>query len=150
MNKIIITLIVLFALNCKSTENQSKIANNDLVLIAKGNLYGSGSEGIEKQSKVIKTKSDWNNLMAKMNAENNVSNTFSETDIDFSKYLIIAVFDAIKSSGGHSLELNLKTNSDKIIVEIIRNAPKGMATTVVTQPYYIAKMPKSDKPIQFE
>lgn len=142
--------ILLFALNCKSTQNQEKMQNEAIVLIGKGNLYGSGDEGFEKQNMVINNTEDWNNVMAKMNSVNNVTNGFSETKIDFSKFTVIAVFDEVKTSGGHSLELDIKPESDKIIVEIIRKSPDGMATSVMTQPYYIAKIVKSELPIEFK
>lgn len=150
MNKIFVTLILLFALNCKSTENQAKMANEDIVLIAKGNLYGSGEESIEKQNLVITEQQEWEALLSKINAVNNASDGFTETKIDFSKYSVIAVFDEVKTSGGHSLELDIKPESNKIIVEVIRKSPDGMATTVMTQPYYIVKVPKSDLPIEFK
>ncbi|MFC0603735.1 protease complex subunit PrcB family protein [Winogradskyella pulchriflava] len=142
--------ILLFALNCKSTQNQEKMQNEAIVLIGKGNLYGSGDEGFEKQNMVINNTEDWNNVMAKMNSVNNVTNGFSETKIDFSKFTVIAVFDEVKTSGGHSLELDIKPDSEKILVEIIRKSPDGMATSVMTQPYYIAKIMKSELPIEFK
>ncbi len=143
-------MIVLLALNCKSTDNQDNLKNEDIVLISKGNLHGSGSEGIEKQSRIIETESEWNDLVSKMNSVNKVSNSFSETDINFSIHSVITVFDEVKSTGGHSLELDIQNTSDKIIIEVIRKAPEGMATAVITQPYYLAKIPKINKTIEFK
>jgi len=149
MNKIFVTLILLFALNCKSTHNQEKMGEEDIVLIAKGNLYGSGEEGIKAQNSVITEESVWQDLLAKMNSVNNVSDSFSESKIDFSIYSVIAIIDSVKSSGGHSLDLDFNPNSENIEVNVIRKSPEGMATTVMTQPYYIVKIVKSDLPIIF-
>lgn len=149
MNKIFITLVLLFALNCKSTQNKERMGEEDIALIGKGNLYGSGEEGIKAQNSIITDESDWQDLMAKMNSLNKVSDGFSESKIDFSKYTIIAAFDEVKTTGGHSLELNITPNSENIKVNVISKSPDGMATDVMTQPYYIVKITKSDLPIIF-
>ncbi len=151
MKKYLIFLFVgLSFIACKSKTNSYNKKDINISLIASGNLHGTGSENIEKQNLVIKNKVDWTNLLAKMDATNNVSNTFEETDINFSQYSVIAVFDEVKSSGGHSIDLDVKRNTDKIIVEVIKNAPNGMATTVITQPFYLAKIKKNNLPIEFK
>ena len=150
MHKLLGIVILLFALNCKSSENEAKMTKEDIVLIGKGNLYGSGSEGIEKQNLIVTSPEEWKDLLNKMNAVNKVSDSFSETDIDFSEYTVIAVFDEIKNSGGHSLNLVIQETKDEFLVEVLRKSPDGIATSVMTQPYYIVKVPKSDLPIVFE
>lgn len=150
MHKLMGIVILLFALNCKSAENQAKMKQENIILIGKGNLYGSGAEGVEKQNLVITTTEEWKDLLNKINAVNKVSDSFSETDIDFSEYTVIAVFDEIKNSGGHSLNLVLEETKEKILVEVLRKGPNGIATSVMTQPYYIVKIPKPSLPIVFE
>lgn len=145
---IILSLLVVFSCKCKKTNY--KMTQNEPVLIAKGNLYGSGSEGIEKQSILITDVKGWNNLKTQMNAVNPVSDSFSETEIDFSNYSIIAVFDEVKGSGGHGIELNITSTSENTLVYIKHTAPEGIATTVMTQPYYIAKILKQDLPVVFK
>ncbi|WP_179021199.1 protease complex subunit PrcB family protein [Winogradskyella forsetii] len=150
---VLITIFIIVAMSCKSkksTENTEKMVKENPVLISKGNLYGSGEEGIEKQNLVITNDDDWNELKKQMNSINNVSNGFLETEIDFSKYSIIAVFDDVKTSGGHSIELNMTTTSEHTIIKVISKSPEGLATSVMAQPYYIAKLEKTDLPIVFQ
>ena len=85
-----------------------------------------------------------------MNSVNNVSENFSEIDIDFSEYKVIAVFDDIKPNGGYSLDVNIVSNSENIIVNTILSQPEGNATTVITQPFIIVKISNSELPIIFE
>lgn len=118
--------------------------------IAKDNLYGNGDEGIIEQNMVISESTSWTNLIAQMNSVNTVSDSFSETDIDFSEYRVIAVFDEIKGNGGHSLELNIRSNFENIIVSITDIVPLGNATSMITQPFHIVKILNSDLAIQFE
>lgn len=147
--KTLIIVSLLFIFSCKTNVESSKMGKLESVLIAKGNLYGSGAEGIDEQNIIITNQNDWNNLMAQMNSVNKVSDSFSETKIDFSEYIIIAVFSDVQGSGGHSLELDISATSENTLVSVNHIAPKGNTTTVMTQPFYIVKITKSDLPVVF-
>ena len=146
----LIILLAIFALSCNSEEYNLEIVDIESVLITKDNLFGNGGEGIIEQNLEITSQSMWNNLISQMNSVNNVSDNFSEIDIDFSQYKVIAIFDKIKNNGGHSLELNLTGNSENIIVNINYISPKGNVMSVITQPYHIVKISNSNLPIIFE
>ncbi len=150
MNYILITLLTLLTVACEPNNDENH-ENLEFVLISKGILAGGGAEGIEKQNLVITDKGSWDNLMGQMNAVNKI-NEFSETDIDFSKFMVIAVFESIKSSGGFGLDLEITGDTDAITVSITELTPKpgDFVTTMLTQPYYIVKIPVTDLPIVFE
>ncbi len=150
MKKITLLITALVFLHCKPHVNQAKMENEDYTLIGKGNLYGSGAEGLEKENSVITNTEDWNALMTQMDAVNKVSENFTERKIDFSESTIIAVFDELKSSGGHHIELDIASNSDATVIHIKYHAPEGNATMVMTQPFYIVKIAKQDLPIVFK
>ncbi len=57
----------------------------ETTLIAKENLHGNGAEGISEQNLIISDQTTWNDLITQMNSVNNVSDNFTETDIDFSE-----------------------------------------------------------------
>ena len=59
---------------------------------------------------IISEAKVWNDLLIKINKLDNISQTFTETNIDFNKYKVIASFDEVKNTGGHSLELSVKQN----------------------------------------
>ncbi len=150
-NLIKILPILFFSLiifSCKSDDIQT--VDYESTLIAKDNLYGAGSEGISEQNLVITDQSTWNDLMTQMDAVNNVTDSFSETNIDFSAFQIIAIFDELKGSGGHDLELNITSSTENIIVTVTDLVPQGAATSVVTQPFHIVKIANSDLPVIFE
>lgn len=147
---IYIFLISVLSFGCDSNGSQSKLTPVTSTLIAKDNLYGNGAEGIDQQNLVITDQGIWTDLLTQMDAVNDVSSSFSEIDIDFSEYTIIAVFDELKSSGGHSIELNIISNSEQVIVSISHTIPEGNALTVMTQPFHIVKISNSDLPIVFE
>ena len=141
--------IVLLA-GCSNDDDNSEMVNIESTLIAKDNLFGNGDEGIIEQNLEITDQNTFDNLISQMNIVNNVSDSFSEIDIDFSQYKVIAIFDEIRENGGHSLELNIMSNSENIIVNITDVVPEGNETTVITQPFHIVKISNSDLPIIFE
>ncbi|WP_206735983.1 protease complex subunit PrcB family protein [Aequorivita sp. KMM 9714] len=149
IKNVLIILLTILVFSC-NTDDDTKIVSIQSILISKDNLYGNGGEGINKQNIVITDDGVWNDLITQMNTINNVSDNFSETEIDFSEYTVIAVFDEIKGNGGHSLELNITSNPENIMVNITDLAPNGNATTVITQPYHIVKIKKTVLPIVFE
>lgn len=147
---VLFILLSILIMSCNSDNNNSEIANIESTLIAKGNLLGNGDEGIVEQNIVISDQNTWIDLIAQMNSVNIESDNFSETNVDFSEYKVIAVFDELKGNGGHSLELNITSNSENIIVNITNVLPEGNVITIMTQPYYIIKIPTSDLQIIFQ
>ena len=154
MKKEVLFIVLLCLFNCKTNKestnaNSVKMETIESNLIAKGDLYGSGAEGIDAQNLVITNQNDWDTLKAQMNSVNKVSDGFIETTIDFSENTIIAVFDEVKGSGGHHLELEITFNSENTLVNITHVDPEGNATSVMTQPYHIIKITKLKLPIKF-
>ena len=149
MKPYILKFIILFLIFtrcfsfCAEKGEQEKIS---FIQIGKGNLYGDGREGIPKQDIMIATQEEWENLKTAMNS----SQSFNEIEIDFNKYLIIAVFDKIRDSGGCEIDISKITNfSDKIVVTVNTNCSMT-APTIMTQPYHIVKILKTIKRIEFE
>jgi hypothetical protein len=126
------------------------VVNVKISTIAQGDLPGAGEEGITKQNSIITTESEWNKLKTAMNTINTETNNFTETEIDFAKYQVIAVFDEVKSSGSWSIDITeIIEYSDRIVVTV-QNLKKGDITCVMTQPYHIVKIPVTEKKIEFE
>ena len=150
MKNLLVIFLSILIWSCSSDDDNPKMTNVKSTLIAKDNLYGNGTEGISEQNLIISDQTTWNDLISQMDSVNNVSDKFTETDIDFSDYKVIVVFDEIKGNGGYSLELNIMANSENIIVNITDLVPEGNATTVITQPFHIVKIQNSDLPIIFE
>lgn len=150
MKNIIIIIISIFIL---SACNKDATGPNNLeqILIVSGVLSGNGAEEIQQGNYVIENEFFWNTFITKMNTVNDESQNFTETEIDFDKFIILAVFDDVKSSGGHSVEIEeLVEKEDAIEVIIKRASPSGIVTHVICQPYYISKIQKPNKDIVFK
>ena len=140
MKNLLIILLSILVWNCSSDDNNPQMAIVESTLIAKGNLFGNGEEGISQQNLVISDQNTWSNLMVQMNTVNNVSYNFTETDIDFSQYTIIAVFNEVKTTGGHELQLNIMSDTEHITVRVTDLIPERYVTLIITQPFHIVKI----------
>ena len=150
LKNIVIFMMSILVLSCGSSNGQSEIITMESTLIAQDNLYGNGEEGIGQQNVVISDEESWKTLLSQMNSVNNVSDNFTETAIDFSKYKVIAVFDELRGNGGTSLDLDIVSNSENIVVSVKSIAPEGMSLTVMEQPFVIVKILDSGLPILFK
>lgn len=139
---------ILFIASC--SKNYDDIDTSQ-TLIKDGSL--SGSEEIAQQNTVFKKEKDWNAFLDELNTVNDETADFTETDIDFSEFMVIACVDKVQSSGGYDITITEITQTDskvKITVENTQPADGAITTTVITQPYYIIKLPATDKAVSFK
>lgn len=149
MKTIIFSLILLLALSC-TNNNDFQPQTITPVLIGKNDLSGNGAERISQQNVVVSNQTAWTQLMNSMNANNNQTNNFTTTTIDFNKFQIIAVFDNIKTAGGYSIDITTVVENQKNIVVTIKRLLTGGDNTVMIQPFHIVKIPKSTKLVVFQ
>lgn len=149
---LLISVVFLLAFSCHEDDKPQTPQTPqsfEVVLIAKDDLPGNGAEKIPKQLLIISNNNDWLALINAMNTTINVSKSFTETSIDFNRFRIIAAFDDIKQNGGHSIDITEVVETDDSIKVKIENLKKGDATSVITQPFHIVKITKSEKPVVF-
>jgi hypothetical protein len=103
-----------------------------------------------QQNSVMTNSDNWIELLNQIDSINNVSGNFTEIDIDFNNFQIIAIFDDIKPNGGYALDVLVIENENNIKVTITEIIPQDNATTVITQPYIIVKILINSKPIIFD
>lgn len=145
---ILIITIIIGLTSCNKNDDELNLV--EFTQIGQNNLYGNGEENITKQNLVISESNSWNELIGKMNTVNYVSDEFTETDIDFANFIVIAVFDKVYGNGGHSIDIIKITENENRVIVTIRNILRGDATSIMTQPFHIVKIPKTDKLIIFE
>ena len=147
---LLLFLCSLFLILYSCSDNEENVTNNvpiNVQLIGKGNIMG---DYLTQQNTIITNSTQWNNLLNDLNSANNVSDGFTETNIDFNQYMVIAVIDEIYPNGGHSIDIITATEMQQNIVIDVEKLLAGNVTTVVTQPYHIVKIPKSTKPVLFQ
>jgi len=148
MKTIILILSFFLATSCSDDDNTTTQSTPiTFTEIGKGALFGNGTEGIAQSNMVIDNTTDWQNLMTQMNSFNNVTNEFSETNIDFNVYTVIGVFLEVKPSGWEVEISNIEENNTNIMVS---KTEIEAVNSVITQPFHIVKIPITNKPIEFE
>jgi hypothetical protein len=149
MKKMFLILSILLTIySCSENDNNQRFPQNkEFDIIYNGVLSGNGSEGITQSNMVINNTTDWQNLITQMDSFNNVSGNFSETDIDFDNYLIIAVFLEVKPNGWEVQINNITENENSLVVSTNENE---FISSVITQPFSIVKIHRTEKNIEFE
>ena len=145
-----IVFIIIFA-GCKTTVKtdvkNSSFDMSDFKTVSKGMLFGDGEERINKSTLIIRDKKAWEMLTERMNTVNNVSNNFKGLPIDFSKEIVVAVFDQIRTSGGFTttvFQVQYINGETKIVYTIEKPKATDMVTKVMTQPYHLIKLRKRE------
>ncbi len=151
-NKYLIIVVVLIALitSCDKNDDNDEQETNTLVTfvnIEKSALYGAGTEGISSSNLVITNNTDWQNLITQMNSVNNVSDNFVEIDIDFNEYMLIVIILDVKGNGWEVEIIEIIETASELIVS---KQETEFLTLVITQPFHIVKIPKSDKSVIFQ
>lgn len=148
-------MLAAFIVSCQNDEGQPLTSGNDPIavgftLIGDGELMGD--ENITGSNLVIDNEADWNALKTQMDLFNPYSQYFTETDIDFSAYKVIAVIDELRTSGGYDITIASITDNDgQLVVDVENSNPtEANVTTVMTQPFHIIKIPNTDLPVVFE
>lgn len=152
MNRyVLLVLMAIITLSCNTNDDDLEGVEVRSTLIADNVLHGGGMQGINKENFVITNTNDWESLMARMNAVGNVTQNFTETEIDFSKYTVIAVFDLVRPNTGYDISFEISKTMNSIHVKISNTEPQeGYGVlTVVIQPYMIRKIQKTDLPVVF-
>ncbi|SFC50216.1 protease complex subunit PrcB family protein [Flavobacterium phragmitis] len=148
MKQIFLFFSILFAFT--SCDNDDlPITNVQYSSIAKGDSFPN-DQSIAPRYLVIKNSKSWNNLMTEMSTPNNLVKEFSETNIDFNKYQIIAVIDRTNGNGGHSIDIMKISQNRKTVIVKVEKLKKGDLTARLSRPYDIVKIEKTNKKVVFE
>jgi len=149
MKKLFFIVFIITFVGCKTTVSTDAkdppINMSDFKTVSKGMLFGDGEEGINKSTLIIRDKKAWEMLTERMNTVNNVSNNFKGLPIDFSKEIVVAVFDQIRTSGGFTttiFQVQYINGETKITYTIEKPKPTDMVTAIMTQPYHLIKLHK--------
>ena len=98
-NVLFIMFLAFISASCDSNDiSNTQSREIDFFQICKGNLGGMGEEGISESNLIISNNSDWQSLLTQIDSVNSFSSGFSEVDIDFDQFTVLAVFLDVKPS----------------------------------------------------
>ncbi|TPG36337.1 protease complex subunit PrcB family protein [Flavobacterium pectinovorum] len=149
MKQIITLFSILFLLTGCSNNDDSNSSEVKYSVILQGDHF-NGDYNNPKANLVIKDQVEWNKLLLKFNFITNANVISPDLTVDFTKYQMIAVIDDVYNYGGYSIDITkiIETNSS-IFVKVEYLKPGGI-NTVITQPYHIVKIPKTNKKVVFK
>lgn len=107
---------------------------------------GPGSNSLENQSIIARNQQQLDSLWSLMATDD------LPPEVDFNNDMLIAVFQGQKPTGGYSTEIVvIEEFPDKIQVGVVEKSPgeNCAVTLAATSPFHIVKIPKTDKPIEF-
>lgn len=150
VKKIGIFVLAVLPLGCQESPEEVYFPPQAITATLIGKGFTSDNPGLPQQNTVITNQAQWTQFVNSMNAiEPNISNTFTEINVDFSSYVIIACIDAVRGSTGCSINVDsVMEYQDDIKVDVhVLTSPNGYA--VMGRPYHIVKIPVQSKPILF-
>ncbi len=107
--------------------------------------------GVEvKREAVINNNEDYQKLMSEV--YNNLDQMPRIPVVDFTKYTLIAVFIGPRNTGGYMVNIDSINDGNKSVsVSVVEETPGKNCNTmqVITRPYTIVKIPKTDKKAVF-
>ena len=131
----------------KPTESISETTSFPIRTIAEGYLTGNEKEGIGEGGMVINSQAAWDALVAKMNS---VNDAIEEQSIDFNELTVLAFFDQIRGSGGYTVDIvSVVKDGDKLVANVEKTVPKEDQIEIMTQPFMIGFIDKTNEPIIF-
>ena len=112
---------------------------------------GSCSGCKEEEYQVIRSQTEWEELWDKIVAD--ITPKPELPEIDFSEHMLIAAFMGQQPTGGYSIEIAAAFYYiDDIMVTVKKHYPPSGSgvITVLTQPYHVVKIEKSDRKVVFQ
>ena len=110
---------------------------------------GATTPVLDNGNYAIDNSTNWNNLLSMFSDGVIIDNVFSETNIDFSQYMVIAVVDVGHTTGGWSIDITNISETSTNIEVTYSNLDNGDDTLIAVQPFHVVKIPKSNKPVIF-
>jgi len=131
--------------------NSVKIKIEDVKLDSEFETIAKGTQsGYNKHdSLVIKDQAEWEKIWSLHTS--NLDQIPRVPEIDFKTYMVIAIFRGEFRTSGYLTEIaQINESNDKIEVTVTEtDEVKGMVLDVLTYPYHIIKVKKSDLPVNF-
>ncbi len=150
MKTLILSLVFFLTLSCNNNDDNQSATNVATpitpTLIGKNSISNPSTP---LQNILITNQSQWNALLTSMNAVNNVSTNFTETNINFSNYDVVAVFRNPISNSASTVDITGIDENQTNRVVSVQNLTNGISSDIA-QPFHIVKIPKSTKPVVFQ
>jgi hypothetical protein len=107
---------------------------------------GSSSRSHQRTGMVVKGERRWSKVWRSLRAEGRLPR------IDFSRQMLLVASQGRQPSGGHLLRITgVEASGGALLVDVTEVSPgEGCITAgVITSPYHVVRVTRSDKPVRF-
>jgi hypothetical protein len=107
---------------------------------------GSSSRLQKPTGLVVKSRARWKTLWRALGAGGKLP------PVDFSRHMLVVASQGRQPSGGHQLRIaGVGDTGDALVADVTEVSPgPGCVTTgVITSPYHVVRVPRSDQPVRF-
>jgi len=145
-NFILIAIISIFLTNCKGDDNTNTTYNREIFEILAAGAFSGDNITTTAQNSVITAQADWNSLVTLLATEHH---DLSGTTINFNQENIVLVRDEPRPDGQYAIVVDkvlyTSTEVQVYIKKIVNNGGHQMPT----QPFCVAKISKTNLPVNF-
>lgn len=110
-----------------------------------------GSRSVQEAPRqvVVKDLKEWEELWSDVTKNQMPAPAIPK--IDFERQMVVAVFMGTQNSGGYSVRITGVEEGDKLTVKVKQSVPPpgAMSAAVMTAPYHVVVVARSDKPVEF-
>ncbi|MCY2930739.1 MAG: protease complex subunit PrcB family protein [Planctomycetota bacterium] len=110
-----------------------------------------GSRSVQEAPRqvVVKDRKEWEELWS--DVTKNRTPAPETPKGDFARQMVIAVFMGTQNSGGYAIRITGIEEGDTLTVKVKQSVPPpgAMSAAVMTAPYHVVVVAKSDKPVEF-
>jgi hypothetical protein len=151
LNRNFLFAILTVGLILVSQDTQGADEKKDKTIPIIKRAQGTHSGVTKATQQVIRDAKTWKMVWAKIHAK--VSPKPKLPEFDFTKQMVLIVFMGEKRTGGHSITIKQVLDKGKVLqADVVSKSPPpgGFSIQVLTQPYSLVLIAKSDKKVQFK
>lgn len=151
--KFILASLILM-LSCKSIGNKNLKTTREVSFetVSSGVLYVNDLNRVFQGNFTASKLGDWEAVLNSMDKSSKGFLDKEKARINFSNYMLVGVFDTIRTTGGFEIEIEEifdEKKGLKVLYATKKPAPFDKVVMVVTQPYHIVKTKKTKKTVTF-
>ena len=140
-----LALLNLVVVACTASAKEEEIP---FTVIVEGD---TAAEYPDRQGAIIASSSEWKTLWEQLHRYTIPRPALPE--VDFTQHMLLAVFAGEKRTGGYAIQVKRVTQTDQaVIVHVTETAPgpEDVVVAMITYPYQVVKIPRTDLPVHFE
>lgn len=138
--------LTFFGCSKDDPEQASRVETTEIA-----NTFLPSNESIAPQNGVITNQAEWQELLDTLESvDPAILERFSDTNLDFDKVQVLAVFDQVRPHTGHYVKISRVLSKEDILLASVIKESTEEGFTILIQPFHILSIEKSNKAVVFD